>query len=136
MRSRDGNYSFSLSVCTLILFYSTLLSADEYLISYRYTVKDATLYSETLHVSKAMKKCSGIPQKELVLDTNEQDDLKKIISDNAERFIAYIHNLAMHVKHNETTINSKNTFTTILTLQTTCFKVDFNENFARIAPLK
>jgi hypothetical protein len=40
------------------------------------------------------------------------------------------------VSYNSTTTNMKNSSTTILTLKTTCFKVDINDNFAKITPLK
>jgi hypothetical protein len=99
-------------------------------------VKDAILYNESLSVSKAMKRCDGIPQTAIDLETNNSSDLKKIIIDNSDEFIDYIHKLGMHVKHSDITINAQYKSTTILTLKTTCFKVDFNDNFARITPLK
>ncbi|MCK9472388.1 hypothetical protein [Sulfurimonas sp.] len=136
MRSRDGNLNFSLRLCSIILFNSLALCADEYLISYKYIVKDATLYNETLLVSKAMTKCQGKPQEEFILQNSAQGDLKELLSKNPEEFIEYIHKLGLHVNHDEKTINMQNSFTTIMTLKTTCFKVDFNDNFAIIAPLK
>ena len=138
MRSRDGNLNFSRSICSIIflLFSFLSLKADEYLISYRYVVKDATLYNETLLIAKAMKECVGTPQKALILENDSQNDLKKIISKNFDTFTEYIQELGFHVKHEEYTQNLQNTSTTILTLKTTCFKVDFNDNFAKIAPLK
>lgn len=138
MRSRDGNLDFSLSICSvvfLLLSFSTL-QAEQYLISYRYVVKDATLYNETLHIAKAMKRCVGNPQKELILDTDNEDDLKKIISANSTEFINYLQKLGLHIKHEEVTKKFINKSTTILTLKTTCFEVDFNDNFARITALK
>ncbi len=138
MRSRDGNLDFSLSICSVVflLFSLSTLKADEYLISYRYVVKDATLYNETLSIAKAMKKCVGKPQKELILQNNNEDDLKKIISANSLEFIDYLQKLGFHINHKEVTQNSINKSTIILTLKTTCFKVDFNDKFARITPLK
>ena len=136
MRSRDGNRTFSLRLCSVILFSSLALNASEFLISYSYIVKDATLHNETLHISKAMKKCSGTPQKSFIFDTNGEKDLKKIISNNNEDFINYIHKLGLHVNHNDATKNYQHTSSTTLTLRTTCFKVDFNDNFAKISPLK
>ncbi len=136
MRSRNGNNSISFSICSIILFSSLALNAGEYLISYRYVVKDAILYNEALFVAKAMKRCDGIPQTAIELETNSSSDLKKIITENSDEFIDYIHKLGMHVKHSDVTINAQYKSTTILTLKTTCFKVDFNDNFARITPLK
>ncbi|MDD3475847.1 MAG: hypothetical protein PHI38_03180 [Sulfurimonas sp.] len=136
MRSRDGDCNFTLRLCSIIVLYSLSLSASEYLISYRYIVKDATLYNETLLVSKSMKKCNGNPYSELFLYTNSQDDLKKIISQNSTEFIDYIHKLGLHVEHKETTTNLQNSSTTTLTLRTTCFKVDINDTLAKITPLR
>jgi len=136
MRSRDGNSNLTLRLCSIIFFSSLALNAGEYLISYRYIVKDAILYNEILHISKAMKKCSGKPYNELILENTADDDLKKTISLNSEQFLDYIHKLGLHVNHQEKTINLQNKYTTILTLKTTCFKVDFNDTFVKISPLK
>ena len=136
MRSRDGSSTFSLSISSLVLFTSLTLNADEYLISYRYVVKDATLYNETLHVSKAMSKCAGSPQKHLVLESYDHNNLVDIISTNYEEFINYIHKLGLDINHNDLTISMQNKSTTILTLKTTCFKVDFNDNSVKITHLK
>jgi len=138
MRSRDGNNNFSLSIQVglLLLLSSLALNASEYLISYRYLVKDATLYNETLLISKAMKKCDGKPYDALVLETRDDKNLKKIISSQKENFIDYMHKLGLHVQHKEKTINFQYSSVTILTLKTTCFEVDFNDNFVKISPLK
>lgn len=137
MRSRDGNRSITRAICSLILLNSfASLDAKEFLISYRYVVKDATLYNETLHISNSMKKCSGKPQEALILTSFGDEDLKQTIRNNEQDFIDYIHKLGLHVEHKERTTNYQNSSTTILTLKTTCFKVDFNDNSAKIAPLK
>ncbi|WP_321778799.1 hypothetical protein [Sulfurimonas sp.] len=136
MRSRDGNRSITRAICSLILLNSLALDAKEFLISYRYMVKDATLYNETLSISPAMKKCSGNSHKSLVISSFGDDNIKLTIEKNSEAFLNFIHKLGLHVQHNEVTQNAQNKSTTILTLKTTCFKVDFNENSAKIAPLK
>jgi hypothetical protein len=137
MRSRDGNRSITRAICSLILLSSfASLNAKEFLISYRYMIKDATLYNETLHISNSMKKCTGKPQVALILTSFGDEDLKQTISKNSTEFIDYMHKLGLHVEHQESTTNYQNKSTTILTLKTTCFKVDFNENFAKITPLK
>jgi len=99
-------------------------------------VKDATLFNETLLISKSMHKCSGIPQKYIELESDGGKNLKDIIENNREEFINYLHKLGLNVSHKEKNINFQNISTIILTLKTTCFKVDFNDNFAKIAPLK
>jgi len=136
MRSRDGNHTFSLRLCSIILFYSLALHAGEYLISYRYVVKNATLYSDSLLISHAMQPCHGKPQKALILESDNTKNLKKIISQNSDEFFKYIHKLGLDVKSTQITSNLQSSSTTILTLKTTCFKVDFNENFAKITSIK
>jgi len=136
MRSRDGNCTLSCRLCTLIFLTSLALNASEYLISYRYVVKDTILYNETLQVSQAMQKCEGTPQKSLNLPSNNTSDIKKVIHSNMDTFVTFIHRLGISVEHEEKNINYQNKSTTILTMHTTCFKVDFNDNFAKITPLK
>jgi len=138
MRSRDGNRNISLSIRVVfsLFLYSFALNADEYLISYRYLVKDAILYNETLDISKAMRKCHGKPYDSIIFDTNNDKNLKKILTTNNEEFIEYIHKLGLSLEHSDTTTNYQYRSTTILTLKTTCFKVDFNDNFVKISPLK
>ena len=136
MRSRDGNRTFLRRLFSIIFLSSLALNAGEYLISYRYIVKDAVLYNETLLISKSMQKCIGTPQNSLLLESDGSIDLKKIILEHKEQFISFVHKLGLHLEHKEKNINYQNSFTTILTLKTTCFKVDFNDNFAKISPLK
>ena len=135
MRGRDGNNALLLRLCSAIIFISFTLDASEYHVSYRYMVKDMVLFNETLLVSQAMTKCKGKPQEALVLE-NDSKDFKKIVDKNSNEFIDFIHSIGLHTEHKDTTINSLNSAITILTLKTTCFKVDFNDNFVTIAPLK
>ncbi len=83
-----------------------------------------------------MQKCKGTPQKAIVLDNDNNQTLKELLSNVDSKFIEYIHRLGLHVKHNSLTKNMLNSSTTILTLKTTCFKVEFNDLFVKIAPLK
>ena len=137
MRSRDGNHSFSLRLCAIVfIFIISSACAEEYYISYRYVVKDAILYNESLQISPAMTKCLGNTHSEVILEKNKSDNLKDIISANSQEFINYLHKIGLHVVHKEKTSNYKNTATTVLILKTQCFKVDFNDNFVKIAPLK
>jgi len=135
MRSRNGSRSFSLRFFLIIILNSLSLNAGEFLISYRYVVKNAMLYNEVLQISKAMQKCDGKARNSIMLDNGNKSSLKEIISTNNEEFIDYIHELGLQVEHKEKTINAQNLSTTILTLRTTCFKVDFNDNFVIISPL-
>lgn len=136
MRSRDGSSNRPLRLCSIIIFSSLALHASEYLISYKYIIQNSIIYNESLLVSRAMTKCEGVPQEEFLLQNKNTKDLKNLISENSQEFIDYIHKLGLHVEHKETTTNMQNFSTTVLTLRTTCFKVDFNDNFAILAPLK
>ncbi len=138
MRSRDGTYFISCTVLSIIFFLlsTTFLQASDYLISYRYVVKDSILYNETLAISKSMLGCFGQPNQLLILESDGSSNLKKIISKNSIEFIDFIQTLGMQVENREITINARNKSTTILTLKTTCFKVDFNDKIARISSLK
>lgn len=136
MRSRNGNHSFLYSICSIIFFNSLALNASEFLISYKYVVKDAVLYNETLNISEAMRKCVGVPFKELILSNEGDRNLKNIIIKNQEQFIQFISSMPMYIKSQDKTVNLQNNSTMTLILKTTCFKVDFNDNFVKIAPLK
>jgi hypothetical protein len=83
-----------------------------------------------------MHKCIGNPLAPLILENDGNHNLIEIISQNEEEFSSYLHQLGLNVKHSEFNLNNQNSSTTVLTLKTTCFKVDFNDNFVRIAPLK
>jgi len=139
MRSRNGNFSFTFTISSIIFFllYSSALLADEYLISYRYTVKNTLLYNEELYISKSMQKCKGtIFQKPLILESKNSHDLKYTLQRNSEIFFQYLSKIGLVVENHETLYNQTDQSFTIITLKTTCFKVDFNENFVKIAPLK
>ena len=136
MRSRDGNQNFSLRLCSIILICLSALGADEYFISYRYVVKDAIIYNESIQISHAMTRCNGHTYKPLILESKGDESLQSIIDKNKEDFIEYVHKLGLEVNYSSKTSNMQNTSTTILTLKTKCFKVDFNDNFVKIAPLK
>ena len=141
MRSRDGNFSFSFTISTirllLLLVLSSALFADEYLISYRYTVKNSSLYNETLYVSKAMKPCQlKAYRRGLTLDRKSSDTLKDTLLKNSDTFLEYISKLGLDIKSSDQVYNQQDNSFTSLTLKTTCFKVDFNEKFVKITPLK
>ena len=136
MRSRDGNRYRSLAICSIIFFNSLVLNASEYLVSYRYVVKNATIFNESLQISRAMKPCKGDPNSFIELPILKDDSLDMIIRENSLEFINYLHKIGLDLKYKSTTTNFTHSSTAIHTLKTTCFKVDFNDNFARISPLK
>jgi len=137
MRSRDGNHSFSLTIPVTLFFFSSLvLSASEYLISYRYVVHNAILYNESLDISQSMKKCSGSKSESLVLESSTDEPLKTTLKNNREEFVDFIHTIGLSVAHKEKHTAYSSETTTILTLRTRCFKVDFNDTFVTISALK
>ena len=83
-----------------------------------------------------MRPCKGTSYNPIIFETRKDKNLQKILSTNNENFINYIHKLGLSVQHTGNTTNAINNSTTILTLKTTCFKVDFNDNFVKISPLK
>ena len=136
MRSRDGNCYRSLAVCTVIFFNSLVLHASEYLVSYRYVVKDATIYNESLQVSHAMQPCPGEVISVIELPVLKDDTFGSLIEENTLEFIDFLHKIGLDLQYQSLVKNSIHTSTTVHTLKTTCFKVEFNDNFARISPLK
>ena len=137
MRSRNGSYTFSLKICSIVFILIPLaLNASEYLISYRYVVKDAILYNEKLYVSKAMQKCEGYPQETTIFRNSKQKSLKLFLSDRDGEFISYLHKLGLYVKHNEVKTRFTNNSTTILMLKTECFDIDVDKESIFITPIK
>ena len=136
MRSRNGCETLLLTICSIIFLFSSALNADEYLISYRYLVKDAVLYNESLEISHAMQECKGVGTNSLILESSHYSNIQKVILLHENDFINYIQKIGLNVEHYSNTKNFQNSSTTILTLKTTCFKVDFNDNFAKITALK
>jgi len=137
MRSRDGNHSFTRRLCTVIFLSSSLaLNAGEYLVSYKYIVKDAMLYNESLDISKSMTQCEGEPSQRLILPSSNAENFPKLVAKHREEFIEYIHTLGLDIQSRDTTTNNQMNSTTIVTLKTTCFKVDFNDTFVKISHLK
>jgi len=138
MRSRDGDQTLLRRYCSLVVFlcfYSSAV-ADEYLISYRYFVKDATLYNEKLLVAKAMQPCSGTADKTIMLSRNKDENLEQVILKNSERFYRFLHALGVEIEHQEQLYAGMSHSATTLTLRTQCFKVDFNDSFVKISSLK
>jgi len=135
MRSRDGDSTFIRIIYTILL--TTLsLHAQEYLISYRYVVDNSLLYNQTLDISRAMTKCQGEALEPFFLEYNKTKTFKQNLLENEEVFLHNIGKIGLHLEHRSQTHNFMNHSRTILTLKTTCFKVDFNDSLAIITPLK
>ena len=83
-----------------------------------------------------MQKCEGSPSDSIILERRDATNLQLIINKHREEFIEYIERLGLHVEYHDKTQNYQTTSTTIVTLKTRCFKVDFNDNFVTISALK
>ena len=137
MRSRDGNHSFTRRLCSLTLLFSSLaLNAGEYLVSYKYIVKNATLYNESLDIAKSMTQCEGTPSQTIIFSSPHEDNFKKLVERHKEEFLEYLQRLSLDIQSRDITTNQQMNATTTVTLKTTCFKVDFNDSFVRISHLK
>ena len=137
MRSRDGNRSLLFSICSLIFCFCNL-NGDEYIISYRYAVQDATLLNDSLDISKAMTPCVGHhlgPSLFLSLSENTKD-LKKIILSHDDEFFTYVNAFGLHVRNFDSLSNGTSSSLTTVTLKPTCFTVEFNDNLVKISPFK
>ena len=134
MRSRDGDHSFLFTV-SLILF-STLLSAEEYIISYRAVVKNSMLYSEKLSVTKTMKPCKGKPEHSFTIFDNNTKNLNTFLHKNINDFVENITPFYLELHASQTTTNMINKNLTTLELEPTCFEVEINDNFVTLTRLK
>lgn len=137
MRSRNGNSALLFSICSLIFCFCNL-NGDEYIISYRYAVQDATLLNDNLDISKAMTPCVGHhlgPSLSLSFSKNTKD-LKKIILSHDNEFFAYMNRFGLHVRSFDSLSNGMSSSLTTLTLKPTCFTVEFNDNLVKISPFK
>jgi hypothetical protein len=81
-----------------------------------------------------MSKCSG-ELSDISLTLESQKDLKTTIKDNPDEFFTYLQKVGLSVKSHDKTTNLINSNTTEIELRTTCFKVDFNENLAKITAI-
>ncbi len=135
MRSRDGNSSFLLTIFSLVL--STTLSATSYYISYKTIVKDATVVSQELYISTAMKECSNSTKVEpLWLVQNDDETLKDTIEREFDTFLEYMSKHSLHVRSSQTLQNSQSQDIIELSFKPTCFTVDFNDGLVKISPTK
>jgi len=136
MRSRDASYTFSLRIYTLILFLSSALFADEYLISYRDVVVNSQLYNHQFYISKSMQKCKGIEQQPIILENPNHLSLEKLLASQETNFYRYTQKIGLEIKDDTLQKKMKISSHTSLTFKTKCFKVDVNENFVKIAYIK
>ena len=66
----------------------------------------------------------------------KKENLKEIILNNYDAFFSYISKLDISITYKDKTSNFQNSSYTKLVLRTTCFKVDFNDNFVKMTAIK
>jgi hypothetical protein len=96
------------------------------------------LLNESLDVSKTMTPCKGelLGNSLLLIPQDNSKNLEKTLLQNSDQFFSYINTLGLHVRNFEQVLNGIDSSLTTITLRPTCFTVEFNENFVKIAPFK
>ena len=135
MRSRDGDSPYLFTILALIV--TTTLGASSYFISYKRIVHNATLVSDELLISEAMRPCSKKPlYKPYLLILEDKAHFQEALQAQKDDFITYLSHVALHVKSRYQKQNMRVLDTIELTFSPTCFKVDFNDGLAKITPMK
>lgn len=83
-----------------------------------------------------MQKCSGKPREQIIFEAPDDKNLHTVLTNHNEEFLEFIQKLGLSVEHREKTSFATHISRTIITLKTTCFKVDFNDTFVKISALK
>ena len=79
--------------------------------------------------------CEGRAWTPLVLEGKKSRNLKQILQENYEQFLHYIQKLGLEIENHGKTTNFQNSSTIVLTMKTTCFKVDFNDKLVTISAI-
>ena len=135
MRSRDGNRPYLFAIYALII--TTTLSASSYYISYKSLIRNGSLISDELLISKAMRPCRGRGiYKPYYLILTDKKAFVSALKEEQDAFLEYLSHVALHVKsHSQQSYTTQNDEIE-LTFKPTCFKVDFNDGLAKITPIK
>lgn len=134
MRSRDGNRHFLYAICAVTAALSLL--ADDYLIGYRLTTRNAQSIDESLTISKAMMPCPikrGLP---LILIRENNESLNTLLARNETAFLEYATSQALRLKSDDTLVDTNIKTLQTLTLPTKCYAVEFNDRSVTISLLK
>lgn len=134
MRSRNGNRPILYAICSIT--FSLSLLADDYLIGYRLTTRNAQSVQESLTVSKAMMPCpihKGIP---LILLRENNESLNTLLTHEETAFLEYAAKQPLHLKGNDTLTNNTMKSLETLTLPTQCYAVKFNDRSVTITLLQ
>ena len=83
-----------------------------------------------------MTPCTGTPADALLLESDDETDLRTILENHYDDFFAFAQETGLHVTHEGITQRQSNRSRTVITLPPRCFTVDFNEDFVKISALK
>ena len=87
-----------------------------------------------------MLPCKGVANgKKLLLvgeKAEQNQNLDALIKANFEQFLRYIATIGFHVENSFEATSYQDTSITHINFPTTCFKVDFNDNFVTITAIK
>ncbi len=86
-----------------------------------------------------MKPCRGkLSLKKLYLEypAYESKSLRLILLHNYDDFFSYIMKMGLSVTSHEKVVKNHSSSSIEVTLPTTCFKVEFNDSFVTISPIK
>lgn len=134
MRSRDGNRHFLYAICAVTVTLSLL--ADDYLIGYRLTTRNAQSIDESLTISKAMMPCPIHKAIPLILTRDNNESINTLLAREETAFLEYATAQALQLKSNETLVDTNIKSLQTLTLPTKCYAVEFNDRSVTITLLK
>jgi hypothetical protein len=134
VRSRNGNRPFIYAICAITATISLL--ADDYLIGYRLTTRNAQSVQESLAVSKAMMPCAQHQSDSLTLTREYNEPLSAVLNHNKTLFLEYASAQEMRLKSNDTLLGTDIKTLQTLTLPTRCYAVEFNNRSVTITLLK
>jgi hypothetical protein len=136
MRSRDANHTSLFRFCAIIIsLFSSALFADDYLISYRYSVKDSELFYEKATFTRSMQPCETTKISPIYIKNPKHKPLEELLFEPDGTFFRLMSRLGLEVVNNEETNGFIHHSLTLVTFKTRCFKVDVNEKFVIISAL-
>lgn len=135
MRSRNGNRPFLFTYLTVIT--TLAFGADHYYIGYRLTAKNTQPINETLSVSKAMQPCHPAkPSESITLKRFNNEKLQTLLNREQTAFLEFASFNELRVKSNDNfSVTNPQTLNS-LTLPTSCYAVEFNDESVTITALK
>ena len=134
MRSRNGNRPILYAICAVTSAFSLL--ADDYLIGYRLTTRNAQSIQESLDISKAMMPCPQKHRSPLTLKRDNNESIETLLIRDRTAFIEYASSQVMQLKSDQTIVGTNIKSLQILTLPTRCYAVEFNDDFVTISLLE